>query len=212
MMTPKGPIKHCLVYKFSNIYVQETTYDVWLEDQRKGLHEKAAMFLESQAHKCRACGGGGFVPGMSSLVDQPHAPSQEKSKLKHSHLFSGSKYTSSSRACLSGKSRRATIASSTSAKRRKAEEMRKSVQTHGAFSSRAHERDVISRASTAGIPPDLEIQFAELENLKRKDRSSSCRSSGSKVFGERSSQQSLLSRITTKGKVKPNDIVPDGKI
>ena len=69
MMTPDGPSQYCLFYKFSNIYVQETAYDVWLEDQKKGLHEKAAMFLESQAHKCRACGGGGFVPGMDATKE-----------------------------------------------------------------------------------------------------------------------------------------------
>ena len=61
LMTPSGPKKHCLYLKFVNTYVQETTYSLWLEDQRKELHEKAAMFLESQAHKCKACGGGGFV-------------------------------------------------------------------------------------------------------------------------------------------------------
>lgn len=77
MMTPKGPIKSCMFYKFSNIYVQETTYEVWLEDQRKSLHEKAAMFLESQAHKCRACGGGGFIPGGGS-VEQPKVTAEDR--------------------------------------------------------------------------------------------------------------------------------------
>ena len=61
LMTPSGPKKHCLCLKFVNTYVQETSYSLWLEDQRKELHEKAAMFLESQAHKCKSCGGGGFV-------------------------------------------------------------------------------------------------------------------------------------------------------
>lgn len=61
LMTPSGPKKHCLYLKFVNTYVQETSYSLWLEDQRKELHEKAAMFLESQAHKCKSCGGGGFV-------------------------------------------------------------------------------------------------------------------------------------------------------
>ena len=61
LMTPSGPKKHCLYLKFVNAYVQETSYSLWLEDQRRDLHEKAAMFLESQAHKCQSCGGGGFV-------------------------------------------------------------------------------------------------------------------------------------------------------
>ena len=61
LMTPSGPKKHCLHLKFVNTYVQETTYSLWLEDQKKELHERAAMFLESQAHKCKSCGGGGFV-------------------------------------------------------------------------------------------------------------------------------------------------------
>ena len=61
LMTPSGPKKHCLHLKFVNTYVQETSYSLWLEDQRRELREKAAMFLESQAHKCKSCGGGGFV-------------------------------------------------------------------------------------------------------------------------------------------------------
>lgn len=81
MMTPNGPRQHCLFYKFSNIYVQETTYDVWLEDQKKGLHEKAAMFLESQAHKCRACGGGGFVPGLDSNEEPKPSTEERRSEL-----------------------------------------------------------------------------------------------------------------------------------
>ena len=63
LMTPTGPKKHCMCLKFTNTYMQETAYALWLEDQRRALHERAAMFLESQAHKCRSCGGGGFVSG-----------------------------------------------------------------------------------------------------------------------------------------------------
>ena len=69
LMTPSGPKKHCLYLKFVNSYVQETTYSLWLEDQKKELHEKAAMFLESQAHKCKACGGGGFVASIGEAQD-----------------------------------------------------------------------------------------------------------------------------------------------
>lgn len=78
LMTPSGPKKHCLYLKFVNTYVQETTYSLWLEDQRKELHEKAAMFLESQAHKCKACGGGGFVANMGEGQDDRGGRGQQK--------------------------------------------------------------------------------------------------------------------------------------
>ena len=68
-MTPSGPKKHCLYLKFVNTYVQETSYSLWLEDQRKELHKKAAMFLESQAHKCKSCGGGGFVASQGDIKE-----------------------------------------------------------------------------------------------------------------------------------------------
>ena len=70
LMTPSGPKKHCLYMKFVNTYVQETTYSLWLEDQKKELHERAAMFLESQAHKCKSCGGGGFVAKKADTLEE----------------------------------------------------------------------------------------------------------------------------------------------
>lgn len=78
LMTPSGPKKHCLYLKFVNGYFQETTYSLWLEDQRKELHEKAAMFLESQAHKCKACGGGGFVANTGEVLDDRGGKGQQK--------------------------------------------------------------------------------------------------------------------------------------
>lgn len=54
--------KPCLYLKFSNNCVQETTYALWLKKQRESLHQRTAMHLESQAHKCRSCGGGMFLP------------------------------------------------------------------------------------------------------------------------------------------------------
>ena len=78
LMTPSGPKKHCLYLKFVNTYVQETAYSLWLEDQRKELHEKAAMFLESQAHKCKACGGGGFVANIGEGQDDRGGKGQKK--------------------------------------------------------------------------------------------------------------------------------------
>lgn len=78
LMTPSGPKKHCFYLKFVNSYVQETTYSLWLEDQKKELHEKAAMFLESQAHKCKACGGGGFVASIGEAQDDRGGKGQQK--------------------------------------------------------------------------------------------------------------------------------------
>lgn len=53
----------CLYFHFSNSFVQEAAYALWLEDQRKAIHEKAALYLERFSDKCRACGGNGFIPG-----------------------------------------------------------------------------------------------------------------------------------------------------
>ena len=78
LMTPTGPKKQCLYLKFVNTYVQETAYSLWLEDQRKDLHERAAMFLESQAHKCNSCGGGGFVPHQIEPREGSRAPGQKR--------------------------------------------------------------------------------------------------------------------------------------
>ncbi|XP_078349307.1 adenylate cyclase type 10-like isoform X2 [Oculina patagonica] len=129
LMTPSGPKKHCLYLKFVNSYVQETTYSLWLEDQRKELHEKAAMFLESQAHKCKACGGGGFVANAGE--DQEERGGQAK---------------------VSGTSGRSQAAfSSKMAKRRKTVEMREKVQSQGAFSARAHERTAEIAGTTSAL-------------------------------------------------------------
>ena len=49
-------------------YIQETAYNLCTEAQRKTLHMAAAHFLESQAHKCKNCGGGDFITGRSSSV------------------------------------------------------------------------------------------------------------------------------------------------
>lgn len=53
----------CLYLQFSNSFVQEAAYALWLEDQRRALHERAAVYLEQQSQKCRSCGGDGFIPG-----------------------------------------------------------------------------------------------------------------------------------------------------
>ena len=56
-------LDHCETLQFSHPIFQETIYGLWTEKQCIQLHEKAALFLESQAHKCKSCGGGGFIAG-----------------------------------------------------------------------------------------------------------------------------------------------------
>ena len=58
------PVDECEMFHFIHAYVQETAYGLWTESQRRALHESAAIFLDSQAHKCKNCGGGGFVAGV----------------------------------------------------------------------------------------------------------------------------------------------------
>ena len=53
-------MSECQLLEFVHPYVRDTLYELWTSDQRKKLHEEAALFLESQAHKCKNCGGGGF--------------------------------------------------------------------------------------------------------------------------------------------------------
>ena len=57
------PVDDCHMLQFVHTYLQETAYGLWTESQRRALHEAAAIFLESQAHKCKNCGGGGFIAG-----------------------------------------------------------------------------------------------------------------------------------------------------
>ena len=63
-------IQGCEFLQFVHVYVQETAYGLWTESQRMVLHKQAAIFLESMAHKCRSCGGGGFVAGGSKPTYQ----------------------------------------------------------------------------------------------------------------------------------------------
>lgn len=63
-----GRKKLCLYFHFSNTLIREAAYDLWLEDQRHALHERAAMFLETQIHLCKSCGGTSFVPGVKSKM------------------------------------------------------------------------------------------------------------------------------------------------
>ena len=46
---------------FQAASTQETAYEMFTQESRKTLHIGAAQFLEAQAHKCQACGGGDFI-------------------------------------------------------------------------------------------------------------------------------------------------------
>lgn len=61
-------VKECENLQFVHNYIQETAYNLCTESQRKKLHESAAHFLESQAHKCKNCGGGDFIGGRNHEV------------------------------------------------------------------------------------------------------------------------------------------------
>ena len=62
------PISNCRYLRFTSTLMQETAYDLFLSDQRRRLHRTAALYLESQAHKCDSCGGGEFLPGGNELT------------------------------------------------------------------------------------------------------------------------------------------------
>ena len=69
------PVDECEMLQFVHTYIQETAYGLLTESQRRALHESAALFLESQAHKCKNCGGGGFIAG-------GHQPNYERKASK----------------------------------------------------------------------------------------------------------------------------------
>lgn len=54
-------VDDCGMLQFVHTYVQETVSGLWTESQCQSLHESAGLYLESQAHKCMNCGGGGFA-------------------------------------------------------------------------------------------------------------------------------------------------------
>ncbi|XP_023931775.1 LOW QUALITY PROTEIN: adenylate cyclase type 10 [Lingula anatina] len=53
--TEVDPAQCCRLMKFKSVLMQETAYELFLDSQRKNLHEKAAMFLESMSYDCAAC-------------------------------------------------------------------------------------------------------------------------------------------------------------
>ena len=79
-------LDHCETLQFSHPIFQETIYGMWTEKQCIQLHEKAALFLESQAHKCKSCGGGGFIAGgqNTQFLKNMNGPSGSSGKGKMS--------------------------------------------------------------------------------------------------------------------------------
>lgn len=80
----------CLYFHFSNTFVQEAAYALWLEDQRKAIYEKAVLYLERFSEKCKACGGNGFIPGHGrglSLAELLKSGSGKKFSSKSSFLI-----------------------------------------------------------------------------------------------------------------------------
>ena len=83
----------CLYFQFCETFVQEAAYALWLEDQRKNIQVKAALHLEQISHKCRSCGGDGFIPGSGigvSVTDQIKKSTGRKFSGKK--IFSWKKY------------------------------------------------------------------------------------------------------------------------
>ena len=76
------PVDNCEMLQFVHAYVQETAYGLWTDSQRTALHESSAHYLESQAHKCTNCGGGGFLAGHKT----PNALKQQKQQPKQQQL------------------------------------------------------------------------------------------------------------------------------
>ena len=74
------PVDECEMLQFVHSYVQETAYGLWIESQRTSLHESAALYLESQAHKCTNCGGGGFLTGHKPAVQQRKQQQQQQQR------------------------------------------------------------------------------------------------------------------------------------
>ena len=60
-------LDYCEMLQFSHPIFQETIYELFPKEQCKELHRKAAIFLETQAHKCKSCGGGGFIAGVQNI-------------------------------------------------------------------------------------------------------------------------------------------------
>ena len=82
------PMQECQFICFYSASIQETTYDMFLENTRRKLHLKAAQFLESQAHKCGACGGGNFLQNLYGSTVNPSKRKYEGTLSTFGHVTS----------------------------------------------------------------------------------------------------------------------------
>lgn len=112
-------VDQCEMLQFVHVYVQETAYGLWTESQRIALHESAALYLESQAHKCKNCGGGGFLTGHKPAKKEKNQRTRVSSAIPNRKAFSGSAHSKIRR--MSAATRRGSTASDfTSDQRRRA--------------------------------------------------------------------------------------------
>lgn len=112
-------VDQCEMLQFVHVYVQETAYGLWTESQRIALHESAALYLESQAHKCTNCGGGGFLTGHKPSKKEKHERTRAGSAVPTRTAFSGNTHSKIRR--MSAATRRGSTASDfTSDQRRRA--------------------------------------------------------------------------------------------
>ena len=97
------PLVHqCEMLQFVHAYVQETAYGLWTESQRTSLHESSALYLESQAHKCTNCGGGGFLTGHKTATNAQSKKRQQDRKMSNCR---GSVRPSTARGSLSARNK-----------------------------------------------------------------------------------------------------------
>ena len=54
-------INDCKWLCFRSATLQETAYEMYTEALRRKIHIKAARYMETNAHRCTACGGGEFL-------------------------------------------------------------------------------------------------------------------------------------------------------
>ena len=74
-------LMNCKYLRFQSASMQETAYGMFVDTARRSLHRLAALYLESGAHKCRACGGGDFDPTLHKEDADKGKTSQKKNNV-----------------------------------------------------------------------------------------------------------------------------------
>ncbi|KAM4626854.1 adenylate cyclase type 10 [Discoglossus pictus] len=75
----------CRLMRFSTPLLQETAYELWLQDQCKSLHFQCTSFLEPHAHKCSSCGGGEFIFFHRMIMNQEYVDTDLYSEQFETH-------------------------------------------------------------------------------------------------------------------------------